>query len=326
MDTAVQFCLGGCNPLWSASISSCSPNPICQDANLTFSNFNRIQDVSLYDGDASAYDWVINTGKILNTNSSGGDMIMTLDETGGTHLSSTRYMHYGKITARMKTGRWGGVVTAFIMMSDVRDEIDWEWPGDAVTEGQTNYFWQGYVPEGTSNGHVETGLTDTYANFHDYTIDWQLKTLTWSIDGKVVRTLNEADTVDKKGVSHFPNTPSKVELSIWPAGIDGMAAGTVQWGGGMINWNDPDYKAAGHFYAIVRSITIECSDSTERKVGVTAYTYSSNTSSQTPGIKLVNASTLLSAVGNGAETIEGNSYSVRVTMATVVGLVISLLW
>ncbi|KAG6875367.1 hypothetical protein C0992_004089, partial [Termitomyces sp. T32_za158] len=63
-------------------------------------------------------------------------------------------------------------------MSDVRDEIDWEWPGDAVTEGQNNYFWQGFVrachsvvfrgliyktllAEGTSNGHVETGLTDT---------------------------------------------------------------------------------------------------------------------------------------------------------------------
>lgn len=28
-------------------------------------------------------------------------------------------------------------------MSSVKDEIDWEWPGTQVTQGQTNYFWQG---------------------------------------------------------------------------------------------------------------------------------------------------------------------------------------
>jgi beta-glucanase (GH16 family) len=35
-------------------------------------------------------------------------------------------MQYGTVTARMKTGKWAGVVTAFITMSDVKDEIDWE--------------------------------------------------------------------------------------------------------------------------------------------------------------------------------------------------------
>ena len=47
----------------------------------------------------------------------------------------------------VKAGRWGGVVTAFITMSDIKDEIDWEFPGDAVTQGQTNYFWQGVIRE-----------------------------------------------------------------------------------------------------------------------------------------------------------------------------------
>lgn len=26
-----------------------------------------------------------------------------------------------------------------------QDEIDWEFPGNTTTEGQTNYFWQGLV-------------------------------------------------------------------------------------------------------------------------------------------------------------------------------------
>lgn len=45
----------------------------------------------------------------------------------------------------VKTGKWGGVVTAFITMSDIKDEIDWEFPGAQTTEGQSNYFWQGVV-------------------------------------------------------------------------------------------------------------------------------------------------------------------------------------
>ena len=51
----------------------------------------------------------------------------------------------------VKTGRWGGVVTAFITMSDIKDEIDWEFPGNQTTEGQSNYFWQGFVR--TSSTH-----------------------------------------------------------------------------------------------------------------------------------------------------------------------------
>ena len=32
-------------------------------------------------------------------------------------------------------------------MSDIKDEIDWEFPGDHTTEGQSNYFWQGVIRE-----------------------------------------------------------------------------------------------------------------------------------------------------------------------------------
>jgi beta-glucanase (GH16 family) len=45
----------------------------------------------------------------------------------------------------VKTGRWGGVVTAFITMSNIKDEIDWEFPGANTTNGQTNFFWQGNI-------------------------------------------------------------------------------------------------------------------------------------------------------------------------------------
>ncbi|KAG6856951.1 hypothetical protein H0H87_011937 [Tephrocybe sp. NHM501043] len=187
-------------------------------------------------------------------------------------------------------------------MSDVRDEIDWEFPGNQVKEGQTNFFWQGQVPTGSSNGHVETGLTDTYANYHDYTIDWQPKTLTFLIDEKVVRQVNAKD------VSNYPNTPSRVQLSIWPAGTSASAEGTVNWGGGMINWKDPDFLAAGHFYAFVNRVTIECGDKNSRKAGEESYTYGEK--SDKPTIN-VGANTLLKS---GADLTIRSSDSFRTMM------------
>lgn len=84
-----------------------------------------------------------------------------------------------------------------------------------------------------TNGQVEQGLSDTFSNYHDYTvssgllipslnitylcdvsqIDWQPKTLTFSIDGKVVRTIKQSDAMDPSGISRYPNTPSRIQLS-----------------------------------------------------------------------------------------------------------------
>jgi hypothetical protein len=76
-------------------------------------------------------DFVLNSGNISIVNSSLA--LYLTEDNGGTRISSTRYVHYGKMTARskqelnsVKTGRWAGVVAAFITMSDMKDEIDWE--------------------------------------------------------------------------------------------------------------------------------------------------------------------------------------------------------
>jgi len=197
----------------------------------------------------------------------------------------------------MKTGRWDGVVTAFITMSDVKDEIDWEFPGNTTTQGQSNYFWQGVITQ-PNHGNISTGLTDTYSNYHDFTIDWQPDTLRWLIDGKVVRTLNKADTV-VNGVAEYPTTPARIQLSLWPAGTASSAAGTVQWSGGLINYQDPDYLAAGHFYALVSSVNITCADPTKPGAGITGYVYGANSSTNTPSVALTNATTDL----NGAPAL-----------------------
>ena len=48
-------------------------------------------------------DWVVDKGSIFNTNQTGGELAMILTEdNGGTRISSTRYMHYGTVTANCK--------------------------------------------------------------------------------------------------------------------------------------------------------------------------------------------------------------------------------
>ncbi|KZT01211.1 glycoside hydrolase family 16 protein [Laetiporus sulphureus 93-53] len=293
--TGADFCFGGCDPVASHTLDSCMPEPICQSTNITFANFDRIlMNQSAYNGNASMYDFILDQGNIQNSSASELVLLLT-EENNGTRLSSTRYVHYGQITARLKTGRWGGVVTAFITMSDVKDEIDWEFPGNQTTEGQTNYFWQGFVPTQTA-GQTTGNLTDTFSNYHDYTIDWQEDQLQWLIDGNVVRTLTrESVTNNSTDVHYYPSTPSRIEISLWPAGISSEPTGTVEWAGGMIDWNDSDYKAAGHFYASFEWIAITCNDSSTVNSNITSYVYGSNSSAYTPNILYTNETTIESS-------------------------------
>ncbi|KAJ7223670.1 concanavalin A-like lectin/glucanase domain-containing protein [Mycena haematopus] len=318
------FCLGGCNPLYSNTLDSCLPNPVCENAVHTFADNSRVlTNASFFDGNASAYDFVVDNGNIMNTNSSGGELAMILTQAnGGTRLSSTRYIHYGTVTARMKTGRWAGIVTAFITMSNVKDEIDWEFPGTNTTSAQSNYFWQGVVTT-PNHGEIATGLTDTYSNYHDYTIDWQPDTLQFLIDGNVVRTLKKSDTI-VNGVAEYPTTPARVQLSLWPAGTASSAAGTVQWAGGLIDYNDPDYLAAGHFYALVSSVNITCSDPTPPTAGITGYVYGANATTDTPSVALTNATTNI----NGASGLHGRAgtgFQMILAMALAAGVLGQLL-
>jgi len=316
------FCLGGCNPFASKALDSCRPEPLCKDSTFTFTDQSRIlSNYTLFDGNSSKYDWVIDKGSIQNNN--GAVAVILTEANGGTRLSSTRYVHYGTITATLKTGRWGGVVTAFITMSDIKDEIDWEFPGSTTTQAQSNFFWQGIIPTDKTNGATHNGLSDTYSNFHDYTIDWQPDTLTFSIDGKAVRTVKKSDTVDSNGVAHYPTTPSRVQLSIWPAGIAGTAPGTVTWAGGMINWADADYKAAGQFYALVKSVTIKCTNAqpVSASSNITSYVYGGNRSDATPKIIYSNRTTLLNAAGRIAPVVGSfDSVVLGLGLGVVLGL------
>lgn len=105
------------------------------------------------------------------------------------------------VLTRIETTKWSGVVTAAITMSDVKDEIDWEFVGNETTSAQTNYYFLGQANYSATAGETYqvTSGGDTSQNFHTYTLDWQEDYLTWSIDGNSVRTLTKADTMASDG-------------------------------------------------------------------------------------------------------------------------------
>lgn len=134
------YCLGGCDPTMSFTLDSCVPAPVCEDRTMKMNSLDRITDISKYLGDSSKSDWVAQGEPAVFKD----NVLLTMPKDSvGTLLSSTVYMWYGNVKARFKTSRGRGVVTAFILFSDVKDEIDYEFVGVDLETAQTNYYFQG---------------------------------------------------------------------------------------------------------------------------------------------------------------------------------------
>lgn len=139
------YCLGGCDPLSSFQVDSCVPAPVCESKKFDMTSLDGIASNKKYLGDASKADWV-SSGTPLEAPTK-DSVILTLSEDGesssGTLLASTVYVWYGKITAQMKSSRGQGVVSAFILLSDSKDEVDFEFVGGDLSNAQTNFYFQG---------------------------------------------------------------------------------------------------------------------------------------------------------------------------------------
>lgn len=133
------YCLGGCDPRFSFSLDSCVPEPVCESRSLSMDSLDRVQSIEKYLGDPSEADWVSSGDPLVYKD----NVLLTMPAyKAGTVLASTVYMWYGNVKARMKSSRGNGVVSAFILLSDVKDEIDFEFIGADLETVQTNYYYQ----------------------------------------------------------------------------------------------------------------------------------------------------------------------------------------
>ncbi|CCD24386.1 putative glycosylase NDAI_0D00720 [Naumovozyma dairenensis CBS 421] len=186
-----------------------------------------------------------------------GDIVLGMPKrTTGSQIASTKQFLYGKAKVRMRTGRSRGVVTGLVLISQVGDEIDFEFLGSELNSVQSNYYYQGEL--------IHTRMqrffinTDIWANYHDYEIDWNQERIQWIVDGHVVRTLFKRDTWDGNlRIFKYPQTPMRLEIAIWPGGAETNAPGTISWAGGLIDWeNSPDILEKGQFSAQIQYISI----------------------------------------------------------------------
>jgi beta-glucanase (GH16 family) len=116
------------------------PNPYCKSGKYKLNSLNDVQSNDKYLGDNSKVNWQSQGMPVIYQDS----LLLTMAEgTVGTLLASTFYVWYGKICAKMTTSQGAGVVTAFIMMSDVKDEIDFEFVGVDIVNAQSNFYSQG---------------------------------------------------------------------------------------------------------------------------------------------------------------------------------------
>jgi hypothetical protein len=142
----------------SFSLDACVPAPVCESKVYPMTSLDGVKSVSEYYGDPSKADWVSQGEPLLYE----GSVLLTMPpHSVGTVLASTSYLWYGNVKAKIKTSRGQGVVTAFILLSDVKDEIDYEWVGTDLSVAQTNYYFQGIPDCKLSPSSFRSGATAT---------------------------------------------------------------------------------------------------------------------------------------------------------------------
>lgn len=97
------------------------------------------------------------------------------------------------------------------------------------------------------------------------------------MDGQNHRVLNRVDTWNATSNRWaFPQTPARVQLSLWAGGLPTNGEGTISWAGGLVDWNSP-LMTNGYYSAEFQSVTMSCYNATSppgTNTGV-SYTYNS---------------------------------------------------
>lgn len=177
-------------------------------------------------------------------------------------FTSTKYMFFGRVDVTMRVAPGAGIVSTFVLESDVLDEVDWEWLGGNSEIGQANYFSKG---DTSTYGKLEQdiAIADTENTFHTYSMVWTPESIQWLVDGTSYRTLTYASNP-----TQFPQTPMMVKFGIWCGGCSDQQ-GTRDWAGGAPNW------AAAPFNAYYKTIVIQ--DDSNGVANAVSYEYGDQT-------------------------------------------------
>lgn len=232
-----------------------------------YRNFDTLKSVPWheYNGDPTSADFIIEDGTPSTQN---GILYLPLLQTNvaqarATIMSTTRFLNYGSFEASMSSAGHSGVISTFISISNLQDEIDFEFvPKEKkyYNQVQSNWYHRG---EPTFNINFADGNAnnDTFNNFHIYKVDWTPNKISWSIDGKVFNVLDKSKMGNNS--YRFPNTPSRIQFGVWHAlnSKDWAGDSTIDWptvnsnGGLSVRFDWIKILGAGCDESIVRTET-----------------------------------------------------------------------
>jgi len=164
---------------------------------------------------------------------------------GGSRIAMSQTFQYGRVDATIKASKGLNVVTGFYIEADTGDIVNLNIIQNQDNKNsiiETNFFYNGnYIYNANAQYH-ETSivLSDT---FNTYSIVWFPTYYEWRLNDILLRTLNMNDT------DTFPNSPSRVKLSIWEGP-------TSTWAGTGIQW------IQGPFSSVLSSLSVNCNQAT----------------------------------------------------------------
>ncbi|RGP64326.1 murein transglycosylase [Fusarium longipes] len=150
-------------------------------------------------------------------------------------LQSKWYMFFGRVEVHMKAAPGTGIVSSIVLLSDILDEVDWEFLGGDPDNVQTNFYAKGSTDNTQS---LTFPAANSQAEFHNYTVHWTQESCEWYVNGVAVRTLKFAEA---DGGENYPQTPMRVKVGIWAGGDPDNAEGTIQWAGGETDYDGAPY-------------------------------------------------------------------------------------
>lgn len=154
-------------------------------------------------------------------------------------IQSNFHIFFGVVEVVMQAALGQGVVSSIVIQSDNLDEIDWEWIGGNTTHVQTNYFGKGNTT--SYDRAIWHEIETPQSMYHNYTTDWQKDKTDFYIDGQIVRTLKFEDA---NGGKNYPQTPADVRLGIWPGGDPKNNEYTIEWAGGLVDYEQAPFTMA----------------------------------------------------------------------------------
>ncbi|KAF1826583.1 glycoside hydrolase family 16 protein [Dissoconium aciculare CBS 342.82] len=174
------------------------------------------------------------------------------------------YFLFGRVDVTMRASPGTGIISSVVLLSDVLDEVDWEFVGGDSAQVQSNFFGKGNT---TSYDRVKyIPVSNPQENFHTYTFDWTKDRLQYLIDGNVVRTIQANEALTNYG-HNYPQTPMRLKLGSWCGGCDGSPQGTIEWAGGKTTFD------GAPFNMYVKSVSIQSYNPADN------YVYSDNSGS-----------------------------------------------